>query len=77
MGCANAQSVLDLGHVQIKTNSMQLSQLDQFINSLDDASMDDFIDIMIDDNEFIDGCGYRGTVSDSAIDWITRNDINV
>ena len=55
---------------------MQLSQLDQFINTLDDASMDDFIDIMIDDSEFIDGCNYRGTVSDSAIDWISHHDIN-
>jgi hypothetical protein len=57
---------------------MQLSKLDQFINSLDDTDMDTFIDMMIDDNPYADmeGYGCCGSIDEQSINYITRNDIN-
>ena len=58
---------------------MQMNQLDQFITELGDDDMDNFIDIMIDDNPYRDYVGYCnvGAISEDAITFITRNDINV
>ena len=58
---------------------MQLSKLDQFIADLGDNDMDNFIDLMIDDNPFAYQDSYcnQAACDDATIDWISRHDINV
>lgn len=58
---------------------MQLSQFDQFINSLDGNDFDSFIDVMIDDNPYAYQDSYcnQAAIDDATIDWICRHDINV
>ena len=65
----------ETNHIQI----MLLNKLDQFLSSVDESDMDNFIDFMIDDNEFNwqDSYCNSGAIADSEIDWISRHDINV